>query len=227
MRSALLVVSLTVLVAGCDSGGPVVGGGPDPVIPLEVGAEWALASVYTVSFNADGTVRDTVRHETPRRDTLTVVRDTLIAGERWFLVRPTQPFQHCVFGQPTWFANREDGLYRRRGDDAELVYASGTAVGEPFLDTPAFVAVIEDPDATYALPSGPVPTTQYGRTWRRLDTGSVRGPIDPTVRIEDHLSADLGLVALQVSYVRPTDGSVDAFVPGATTTYELVSYTAP
>ena len=229
MRSARLLVALGLLAAvGCDTADPVVTASVDPVIPLEVGGEWVLAQAYGVSFDEAGAVRDTIRQEPGRLDTLAVTRDTVVAGERWFRIEASRPFQHCVFDGAGWFANRPDGLYRwtTRPDSAEIVYASGVEPGEPFIETPVVVATLDAERATYDLPRGPVTAAKYGRTWRRIEVNDeIQGPISPTAHSTDYLSSTEGLVALEISYVRFGPGSRDTFVPVGTTAYELVSYT--
>ena len=218
MRSLLLAVALvaTPLLAACDSAGPAVK--PTPVvIPLAVGTEWVLNRVSAEDVgDAPGP------RPTGGTDTLTVTRDTVVAGERSYRIEASRGLAHCVFGGAGWYANRPEGLVRWTDDpaDAELVYALGTPTGEPFLDTPTFLAVIADPDATYRLGSERVPTVQYERTWRRIELNDeVRGPIAPAFPITDHLSPTLGPVSLQVGYVVRGDG--DTFTPRSRITHEL------
>lgn len=233
MRSLLLVVAAALALVGCDAAGPAVTStaAPGPVVPLEVGGEWTFALSYTVAFDDAGAVRDTTRRDGGRTETLTVARDTVVAGERWFQIVASRGFQHCVFGGAGWFANRADGLYRWdvRPEDAELVYARGVEPGTAFVETPVVVAVLDDPDAAYALPSGPVEGARYVRTWRRIEIEDalpepVRGPIRPSMTSADVLSPDLGPVLLQIAYARQSRQDEGAFAPASTVAYELASY---
>ena len=236
MRNALLVTAVAALALfGCDAADPVVAStsAPAPVVPLEVGGEWTFALSYTVAFDDAGAARDTTRRDGGRAETLAVTRDTVVAGERWVQVVASRGLQHCVFGGAGWFANRADGLYRwdEGPESAELVYARGVEPGVPFVETPVVVAVLDDADATYALPSGPVEGARYVRTWRRIEIDDalpepVRGPIRPTMTSADVLSPDLGPVLLELAYARHSRQVEGSFTPSGTVAYELVSYSS-
>ena len=235
MRSLLLVAAVLAapLLAACDSSGPVVAPLADaaPVTPLEVGGQWTFSRAYTVSFGEDGVVRDTTRRESSRTETLTVTRDTVVAGERFYRIVSSRGLRHCVFGGAGWFANRPEGLVRwtESPADAELVYALGVEPDVPFVETPVVVAVLDERDAAYTLPSGPVEGARYTRTWRRIELDDalpepIRGPIRPTMTSSDVLSPDLGPVLLEVAYARDSRQDDGTFVPSSRDAYELQSY---
>ena len=218
---SLLSLLLVLAITGCDSAPAVTPPEIAPVLPLAVGAEWTLAQTMTVSYDSGGVIRDTTLGGPGGPFTLSVTRDTLVAGETWFRIEASPGLLHCVFSDSAWFANREDGLYRWQTtpEAAERVYATGVAEGVPFLTTDIVAAVLVDDDATAVLPSGPVPVRQYERTWQRLEVNrSIQGPIDPRPTTRDALSPTLGPVALQVSYVRAVS---DGFEPLALVQFEV------
>ena len=230
MRTASLL-ALLVVAAGCDSTPAVTPPEIAPVLPLAVGAEWTFARSYTLEYDEQGAFLDTTRADRPGLS-LTIPRDTVVAGETWFLVESTA--DHCVFTRRGgWFANRADGLYRLQVGpegtaDAERVYAIGVPDGTPFLTTNIVTAVLTDDDATADLPSGPATVRQYDRTWKRLVINPVvRGPIDPMPVTQDLFSPERGPVALEVSYVRFGTITDSTFTPVSLVRYDLTTATRP
>lgn len=231
MRIGSLLSFLVALVlVGCDSTPAITPPDVAPVLSLAVGTEWTLAQAYTVNYDADGSVRDTVVRAGVPDLTLTIPRDTVVAGETWARIESTR--DHGVFTRSGgWFANREDGLYRLHRtpegtESAERVYAIGVPEGTPFLTTDLVTAVLSDDDATADLPSGPVSVRQYDRTWKRLEFNtSIRGPIDPMPVTQDQFSAEQGPVSLEIAYVRTSGGTTDDFTfsPTMLIRYELAA----
>ncbi|WP_420456700.1 hypothetical protein [Rubrivirga sp.] len=235
MRSrSLLSLVVVVVLAGCDSTAAIdPPAAPPPVLPLAVGTEWTLAATYSVSYDADGRARDTLRITPGTRSLeLAITRDTVVAGERWVLIETTRGLAHCVFDGFSWFTNREDGLYRWRTtpEEAERVYAIGVDEGVPFFETDVVSAALVDDDASFELPTKTVAVRQYDRTWKRIEfSASVRGPIDPMPVTRDQLSSTLGPVALEISLVSLKSGSGEDAVyrPAAVLHYELTDAAVP
>lgn len=100
----LLVVCASTLLAACDSdpvvSDPVVS--PSPLLPLEVGNRWVLARTVT---DATG---DTL---TVEPDTVTVIGDTTLAGERWFALVGSSRDSQAGFGG--YNTARSDGVWFR------------------------------------------------------------------------------------------------------------------
>lgn len=236
--SLLLGVALLVGLTACDTAeapapeesAPV----SDPVLPLEVGAEWVLQHVYSVRYPRDEPAPDTVYHEDPSTVTLTVTRDTLINDERWFRIEASRPYglAHPAFCRTNeeWYANRDGGLYRLvPGEEPELLLSADAEPGVPFIDTPEVAVALLDPAAVYELPElGAVEARSYERTQRRVNgPGSLPdGPVEPNLRSVDHLSAEAGFVALDTPYVG-TGSEEGTYRPAAIQRWELVSYERP
>lgn len=226
MRSlSLAPLVLALAVAGCDSAPAIdLPPAPSPVLPLAVGTEWTLAQTTTVRYDDAGAVEDTSEAGAGRALTLTVARDTVVAGETWYFVETTGPAGHSVFDGASWFANRGGGLYRwqESPEDAERVYAIGVPEGEPFLVTPLLTAVLTDDDAQVEVGSETVVARQYDRTFRRLEfSETVRGPIDPNAASRDQLSPTEGPVTLEIAYVRQV--AEGQFAPVMRVAYEATA----
>ncbi|MGB3541489.1 hypothetical protein [Rubrivirga sp.] len=210
---SLALLAFAVSISACDSTVDELVPSPSPVLPLAVGAEWTLQEAYSVRYERDGTVGDTLRRAREDRYTVRVERDSTIEGEAWYRIDAPRGFYHCVFEDGVWLTNRSDGLYRFRASaaDAELVYATGLEVGVPFIDTFEVLAVLEDESAA---------GRHYLRTWRGADQEWGRGPISPSITTRDLLSLERGLVALEISFVQ--QGATDStFIPAATIGYEV------
>ncbi|HEX7070294.1 MAG TPA: hypothetical protein VF190_05795 [Rhodothermales bacterium] len=104
-----LALAASVLVSACDSG-PDSPAPPDSILPLEVGNRWIFERTLT---DATG---DTLLVEP---DTVTIVGDTLIANERWFVVAGSSPHSQNCFGGLE--ALRDDGIWFR-ADAASPAY---------------------------------------------------------------------------------------------------------
>jgi hypothetical protein len=235
LASALFALLFLVSLAACDTAeDPIPDEGSVPMVPLEVGAAWTLELVYSVRyFPSSDTPPDTVYHEDLSTVTLTVTRDSLIDGERWFHIESSRPsgLGHPVFCRTNaeWYANRDGGLYRLTpGEEPELVLSSNAEPGVPFIDTPEVAVVLADPEAVYELPGlGAVEARAFERTQRRVSPGSLpEGPVEPNLRSVDYLSSAVGFVALDLPYI--TLGAEEGtYQPSAVRRYELVSYELP
>lgn len=207
----------------------------EAVIPLTVGNTWILEHAYRIDYKLSGDelTMDTVYMEGQRFDTLSVTRDTLIDGERWFRLETIselgKAFSHCAFGGGRWLANRNDGLYEYT-TSPQLLYATNTAPLEPFIDTREVVASLLDPTSTYPLPDrGPVDTRAYLRTFRYVEYPEkndndhrVAGPLNPTQNETDFLSPELGIVALDVPFA--TYSEERGWIPFSKRHWILVSF---
>ena len=233
MRSlSLCTLALVLALAGCDSAQPDEPA-PAPVLPLAVGTEWTLATTTSVRFDETGAPADTLRagvNTNERVVTLAVTRDTVFADETWYLVEPSQGLNHCVFGRAAWYANREDGLYRRFSDtEPELAYAIGLEPNDVFLDTETVEARYLG-EGTVESEPGVATARAYQRLWKRLELNTeVRGPIAPRPVSYDALSPDRGPLVLEISYVAPSDEAAGetegSYRPVSLVRYELVTPT--
>ena len=119
-----------------------------------MGASWTLKQTARVGYDDEGQPTDTTVSQTSRFVTLGVVHDTVIDRETWALIEPmggVVGFGHCLFGQPAWYANRDDGMYRWQGsvERTEHVFAVGTEPGVPFLETSSFVSALAADEPAY------------------------------------------------------------------------------
>lgn len=104
MRTPLLLVTCAmVLLSACDSG-PVISPSPRPLLPLEVGNRWILMRTVT---DASG---DTLA---VKPDTVAVIGDTTLAGERWFALAGSSGDSQAGFGG--YNTARSDGVWFRAG----------------------------------------------------------------------------------------------------------------
>ncbi|MEM1127557.1 MAG: hypothetical protein AAGI71_12965 [Bacteroidota bacterium] len=208
----------------------------DPVIPLAVGNTWVLEPAYTLRYEVQEgivTSADTSRSSQRRSTTLSITRDTLINGEPWFRMETTSEVRayHNVFGAPQWLANRADGLYAF-DETPKRLYATDTAPSEPFSETRAEVTVLLDATASYTLSDQRTMSARaYQRTIRYLEDAVLEGldapagPISPAMIGAEYLSAEEGIVALDVQYVALREDRAPGWIPALTQRWEVVSYT--
>jgi len=190
-RSGLRIcVLLTVLGTGCDTNSN--SGSPQKFLPFELGNRWVMQ------------VRDTLRVypadpdrfvASERLDTLQIVRDSVVNGERWFQFKSHDegmitPGRHSS----AWYTVREDGLWNqryRRGDflDPVHVIRFPAAVDEPYRLEPAKIDyALVSSDATYEVPDiGAVPTVRFRQTYPP-GFNLYRGHPNPTVSGMDTFS---------------------------------------
>ena len=124
-----LLVAMSVLFGACDSESVTPPPSPSLVdlLPLEVGNRWILMRTVT---DASG---NTLVSEP---DTVTVVSDTTLAGERWFALAGSSQDSRAGFGG--YNAVRSDGIWFRGGPStpAYLQYAYPTEPGVTYPYAP-------------------------------------------------------------------------------------------
>lgn len=180
--AALAALGFALALAACDTSGPTPP--PDQVnlLPLEVGNRWTMEYMLT----------DSTRHVYDTRiDTVGVLRDTVVRGERWYYVALLGPYAHLAPLQG-FFANREDGMYRlvRRGDGRlvpSLYYSTVAAPGaayeievgyQPGITETATMTLLAANEPLDVPGVGEVSTYHYRRTTTSLEMEAYGEPID-------------------------------------------------
>ncbi|MEM1043523.1 MAG: hypothetical protein AAGI91_12950 [Bacteroidota bacterium] len=126
-RLPLFLALAALTLAACDSNDPAPPSADDlapaTLLPLDIGNRWITDFVRT---DADGNVTEQTA------DTLTVVRDTVLAGETWFRIEGTLGSASIPDG---WYANREDGVWKwndLENDEAYLIYQFPADEGDAY-----------------------------------------------------------------------------------------------
>ena len=134
IRFPLLLALAALTLAACDSTDPASPPDVDDLppaevdlLPLDIGNRWITE---VIEAEPDGTVTERTA------DTLTVVRDTVVAGERWFKIEGSRRNRSIPGG---WYTNRKNGVWKSSAD---------TSVADPYL----MYAYPADQGATYAIP---------------------------------------------------------------------------
>lgn len=199
-RTLLSLLLFALVLVGCDSGDPVDEPPPQVLLPLEVGNAWVMAFTRT---HRPGTPDETSESHT---DTLRVVRDTTVAGERWAEIRCSDAITPCFPGG--FYSNREDGVWKwrdPRSPDTEphLLYRYPAAPGDTY-EQPSSIADISmtvlSTDARVETPSGSLSAYHY-----QLDADTYHGienPIpDEVGRVSRYLVPGQGFASIDCSYL--------------------------
>ena len=212
MTRLTLALAVCALVAGCDSD-PADSAEFD-VLPLSVGESWTFVETGATWFDAEGQPieQDTPLNTSPR--TLSVVRDMVIAGERWARIEVTSEVRIPNYVVPVggaWFANRESSLFRRLDDGTtERLYSLDAAPGTLVASDALRDVTLVSRDTVLNVPAGPLPTAVFGRTTKAADLPNQdRYPVAPRIAVTQALSGTAGIVVLESLFVgRLTDGEL-------------------
>ena len=221
LASAAALATLT----GCDAGPNFDTPAPPDLVPLAVGNEWVMEGTRIYAERPGIPPREDVPLGI---DTLRVVGDTLIDGERWFDVRRVQGTGFDCHGG--WYANREGSLYSW-SPPAGAIMRAPTG---PF--TPASIVERQyDFEVRRTLLPEPGQIAVGGETLstRRVEFAPLRyfaedlpgiETIDETVREVDQYVPGIGFAVSECSYmsIHP-DG--DAFTLAIVDRYVLRDYT--
>lgn len=187
--AALFCVIITLPLSAFGDDKPSGTGADHDLVPLEVGNQWIFrVTRFTVSPMDDGTSFDTVVNSITY-DTVLLVRDTVLNGDRWYLIG------HPIPGMdPAWMAYRDDGIWISvgLGDDAlfrELNAKWPAAVGDTFyVGLPPTVCEVEGTAVDVQVPAGTFRTICYrtdssvgdgvvGRSYYAVGIGRVRNEL--------------------------------------------------
>ena len=202
-RTLLSLLVLVLLLPGCDlwdHGGET----PDrpALLPLAEGNVWIMAFTR---FDADGHLTEAYT------DTLRVVGDTTIAGERWAEVRCAQTPVGCIPGG--YYANREDGVWKWYGPDSDeapyLLYKYPAETGDTYVlpGSANFTVTVRGTKEPIEVPAGPVVAYHY-----ELDTDEVANlPVSEGAgRLQRYLAPGHGFVSIGCAYLSfNDDGELD------------------
>jgi hypothetical protein len=198
-RILLPLLLCSVLFVGCDSSTPD-GGETEPLVllPLDVGNEWVMAFTR---YDEDGTLTESYT------DTLRVVGDTTVAGERWAEIRCAQTPTGCIPGG--FYSNREDGVWRWYGPGSDvapyLLYKYPADVGDTYEQPSGFIdfnMTVRGTDAPVDTPAGTLLAYHYV-----LDADSVNGsPVpDEVGQLDRYLVPGQGFAFIDCSYITLRD----------------------
>ncbi len=208
-RSALLLALAALTLAACDANDPTLDlllpdtdDSSEPsdaldLLPLAVGNRWITDFIQT-----DGTVTETTA------DTLTVVRDTVIAGERWAEVEGSRDRRSIPAG---WYTNRESGVWKWldvEEDEPYLLYAYPADEGDTYTlpGRSNFTVTVADTAVPVEISSGTFSGILY-----ELDTDEAYGyPVsDGEGRLDRILIPGRGFAFIGCAYLgQPGDGGL-------------------
>lgn len=200
----LLVCSL--LFPSCDlwsPGGDGPGDGDPVLLPLETGNQWVMAfsRTYRIGTPNEGTESYT--------DTLRVVSDTTIAGERWAEVACTES---AICLPEGFYSNRADGVWKWDDPSSDqapyLLYKYPAEVGDTYALDPCCTDVVTTvsvlgTDTPIETPAGTLPAYHY-----QFDTDEAYGtPVaDEVGRYDRYLAPGQGFASWACSFISLRDG---------------------
>ncbi len=143
---ACILVMLTLLVA-CGKDDSTNPGPATQIMPLKIGNTWSYSRA---TFDANG---NTVAFDTL---TETIVRDTIINNERWYIALLTAGDS----SRTDLMTNRADGLWGRRHDEDFIAINYPMAVGDTF-DQGGLVMTLESDTSSTTVPAGDFTCYKY------------------------------------------------------------------
>lgn len=218
LRIAFSLLVGSVLFTGCDLWHH--GGDDDEeptesvLLPLDVGNQWVMAFTR---FDAEGNLTESYT------DTLRVVGDTTVAGERWAEINCTQTLAGCI--PRGFYANRDDGVWKWAGPASDaapyLLYKSPAEAGDTY-ELPGdenFTVTVLGTDVPVDVPAGMLSAYHY-----ELDTEEAAGyPVSEGAgRLDRYLVPGQGFAFIGCAYLTLNeDGELDSPRPFS---WELIAF---
>lgn len=195
LRIVLALLVSSALFVGCDSN-ETDGDDSTPVLlPLDVGNQWVMA--FTRIDVLGGTPTET------STDTLRVVGDTTVAGERWAEIQgPTQLANRFLGG---FYTNRDDGVWKWEGPSSDeaphLLYKYPAEPGDTYALPPGytdFYMEVLDTEASVETPAGSLLAYHY----QFVIEEALGSPIpDDVGRLSRYLVPGQGFASFDGSYI--------------------------
>jgi len=191
LRIALALLVSSVLFVGCDNNDP---DDPEPaLLPLDVGNQWVMA---LTRFDAEGTLTDA------DTDTLRVVGDTTVAGERWAEIQGSTPLANTFLGG--FYSNRDDGVWKWEDPSSDeppyLLYKYPADVDDTYElpGTANYTVTVLGTDEPFNTPAGTLSAYLY-----ELDTDFTAGyPVaEGAGRFERYLVPGQGFAFFECAYL--------------------------
>ncbi|MBC8044727.1 MAG: hypothetical protein IAF08_14920 [Rhizobacter sp.] len=174
-RKALIItlLALSALVSSCkeNTGTSVDTASSSQIIPLEIGNQWIYKNVYYDSLGA--ITFDAL-------DTVTIIKDTTISGEKWFRLQGSVGYSFDVI-------HRADGYYYYGDGGAILQYKYPANLNEryqTYVATPTDTMVVASFNSVTTVQAGTYTCYQYNRFV----------PSRPTVRQTTWIEAGKGII---------------------------------
>jgi hypothetical protein len=148
-------------------------------------------------FDAEGNLTESYT------DTLRVVGDTVVAGERWAEIRCTQTPADCIPGG--FYTNREDGVWKWEIESDEgsphLLYKYPAEPGDTYALPPGFTDFhmdVLDTEASVETPAGSLLAYHY----QLVVEEALGSPIpDEIGRLSRYLVPGQGFASIDCSYI--------------------------
>jgi hypothetical protein len=215
-RILLPLLFCPLLFTGCDFWDHGGDGEPNEsvLLPLDAGNQWVMAFTR---FDAEGALVESTT------DTLRVVGDTTVAGERWAEIRCAQAPIGCIPGG--FYANREDGVWKwsdPSSDEAPyLLYKFPAEAGDAYElpDDQNFTVTVRGTDEPVEVPAGTLSAYHY-----EFDTEGLSGlPVSEGAgRLDRYLVPDQGFAFIGCSYLSLNEnGELDSPRPF---NWELIAF---
>ena len=239
MRTSLLVfLGLAVLLlAACDSTTPdeldLDGPINDPTepatfqLPLAVGNEWVLEGhrYWDTDRDDEELVYEPRPYSTTSYDTLTIVRDSVVAGETWYFLDASHEFTCCkLLG---WLVNRPDGVHHIDDEgQASLLFSPATSSDAPFYTTERFTRTTGMPFVREIVGIGSVEVQPTYEAWHHISVPGADGltAISPVAVEAHHVSAEVGFVQIDQTYVTRKQDDSGRFTPTLLHRYILFDF---
>lgn len=201
-RIFLSLLFCSVVFTGCDLWESSGGDGPEPsvLLPLDEDNYWVMAFTR---FDDEGTLTESYT------DTLHVVGDTTVAGERWAEVACTES---AICFPEGFYSNREDGVWKWNDPSSDqepyLLYKYPAEVGDTYAQNPCCTDVVTTvsvlgTSTPIETPAGTLLAYHY-----QFDTDEVNGiPVaDEVGRYDRYLVPGQGFASFACWFITLRDG---------------------
>lgn len=214
LRILLALLVSSALFVGCDNDDPTDGDSDPVLLPLDVGNQWVMAFTR---FDAEGTLIDS------STDTLRVVGDTTVAGERWAEIQGPTRLANIFLGG--FYTNRDDGVWKWEDPSSDeapyLLYKYPADVDDTYElpGTENFTVTVLGTDEPFDTPAGTLSAYLY-----ELNTDFTAGhPVaEGAGRFERYLVPGQGFAFVGCAYLSLNEnGELDSPRP---LNWELIAF---
>jgi hypothetical protein len=148
-----VLLMAAIALAGCGDDNGTNSTSDDTIMPLAVGNKWVYR---TTTYPVTGSMQSAPQDSVVTRDSILVVADTMIEGERWYIVGGSLYDE----GGRTAFANRSDGMrvaidvggeQMQQWLFAKYPVTAGETYEIPLAATPV---TVQSTDSTVTVPAG-------------------------------------------------------------------------
>jgi hypothetical protein len=162
MKAIVCVLVMLTLLFACGKDNSTNPGPTTQIMPLKIGNSWTFSRA-TFDANGHTVIIDTL--------TETIVRDTIINNERWYIALLSSGDS----SRTDLMTNRADGLWGRRYDEAFIAINYPMAVGDTLGDDGLFMT-LESDTTSITVPAGDFSCYNYHLFGSNIDIYNYYSP---------------------------------------------------